>query len=306
MTARITPTSVEGVKPTMDLRAIGLSAALGSAASWAVGSILFTQLGKHISSLAMTLAKGVVSVALLGLALVLAGYENVDQQALLLLILSGLLGIALGDTFFFEALQDLGPHALVLLLMLGQVLTVVLAVVFLGETPTMTAWFGIVLVILGIGIVLFTKLSGKASGLRGIAFGLLSVLCMSLSILIAKQGLDSVSALQGTFIRMLAGTTGMLLFGTTTRRLAVWVVPFRDLKLVGHFLIAVCVVTFGGFWLSLVAIKYVDVAIANTLNSTEPLFILPLAAIFLKEKVTLKAVVGTVIASLGIVLICTS
>lgn len=290
----------------MDLRAIGLTAALASAASWAVGSILFTQLGKHISSLAMTLAKGVISVVLLGLALVLTGYENMNQQDLLLLILSGLLGIALGDTFFFEALQDLGPHALVLLLMLGQVLTVVLAVVFLGETPTMAVWLGIVLVTLGIGIVLYTKLAGEkqASGLRGIAFGLLSVLCMSVSILIAKQGLNSVSALQGTFIRMLSGTTGMLLFGTMTRRLAVWVVPFRDLKLVGHFLVAVCVVTFGGFWLSLVAIKYVDVSIANTLNSTEPLFILPLAAIFLKEKVTLKAVAGTVIALLGIVSLC--
>jgi len=69
-------------------------------------------------------------------------------------------------------------------------------------------------------------------------------------------------------------------------------------------IISVAVITFGGFWLSLVAIKYIDVSIANTLNSTEPLFVLPLAVIFLKEKVTLSAIVGTFITVIGIVLLC--
>lgn len=290
----------------MDLRAIGITAALGSAASWAVGSILFKRLGESISPLAMTLAKGAVSVVLLALTLVFTGYQGVEPQPLLLLILSGLLGIALGDTFFFEALQDLGPHALVLLMMLGQVFTVILAVLFLGETPTLYVWFGIVLVVLGIGIVLSANLSGEKQALkwRGIAFGLLSVLCMSVSIIIAKKGLESISTIQATFIRMLSGTVGILFFGMATRRLVRWAIPFKDPKLLWFFLVSVCVVTFGGFWLSLVAIKYVDVAIANTLNSTEPLFILPLGAIFLKEKIGFRAVVGTGITTAGIVFLC--
>lgn len=292
----------------MDYKVIGISAALCSAASWAVGSILFKRLGESISSLAMTLAKGGVSVVLLALMLALVGYQGMEQQSLLLLILSGVLGITLGDTFFFEALQDLGPHTLVLLLMLGQVFTVILAVIFLGETPTPEVWVGIVMVVLGIGIVLHAKLSGgwQVSGLRGIAFGLLSVLCMSVSIIVAKQGLESVSALQATFIRMLSGTTGMFFFGMATQRLGRWMATFNDLKLAGSFLLAVCVVTFGGFWLSLVAIKYVDVSIANTLSSTEPLFILPLAAIYLKERVSLRALIGTVITVGGIVILCAS
>lgn len=230
-----------------------------------------------------------------------------EWQPLWLLVWSGLLGIALGDTFFFEALQGLGPHAVVLLLMLGQVLTVVLAVVFLGETPTPTTWFGIVLVVSGVGIVLYAKFWGEqgTSRGRGIMFGLLSVLCMSVSTIIAKQGLGSVSAIQATFIRMLSGTAGMLLLGVGAGQVKGWMEPFADSKLAGHFIVAVCVVTFGGFWLSLVAIKYVEVSIANTLISTEPLFILPLAAIFLKEKITLPALVGTMSTIPGIFLLCT-
>lgn len=120
-----------------------------------------------------------------------------------------------------------------------------------------------------------------------------------------QEGLESISAIQATFIRMLSGTLGMLLFGTATRRLGRWAMPFKDPNLACLFLASVCVVTFG-VWLSLVAIKYVDVSIANTLNSTEPLFILPLTAIFLKEKIAFRAVVGTFITTVGIVFLCAS
>ncbi|AKG22936.1 DMT family transporter [Calothrix sp. 336/3] len=291
----------------MDAKVIGITAALASSASWAIGSILFKRLGESISPLAMTLAKGSVSVILLGLTLSITGYSGVNRESLVLLIISGLLGISLGDTFFFEALQNLGPHALVILLMLGEVITAMLAVIFLGEMPTPTVWLGIFLVILGVAIVIFPKLSGEqqASSTRGIIFGLLSVLCMSVSIIFAKQGLSSLSTIQATFIRMAAGTAGMLCFGTLTNRLGSWAVPFKDRNIIYLFIISVSIVTFGGFWLSLVAIKYVNVAVANTLNSIEPLFVMPLAAIFLKEKFSTQALWGTIVTTFGIVLICT-
>ncbi len=290
----------------MDLRLVGIAAALGSAASWAVGSVLFQRLGEHLSPLAMTLAKGIVSVVLLALAVLLNGYEKINQTDLLLLIFSGLLGIALGDTFFFQALQDLGAHALVILGMFGQVLTVFLAVLFLGENPTPTQWTGIVFVILGVSAVLFSKIVQEKtdSRLKGILFGLASVMCMSVSLIIAKEGLESVSTIQATLVRMLSGTTGMLFFGMATQKIRRWMLPFQNWRLVLSFLISVCVITFGGFWLSLVAIKYVDVAIAHTLNSTEPLFVLPLAVIFLKEKITLRAILGTIVTTTGVVFLC--
>lgn len=290
----------------MDSWLLGTTAALGSAASWAMGAILFKQLGERLSSPAMTWAKGVISVALLAAVLALTGYEPMEWRPLLLLAWSGLLGIALGDTFFFEALRGLGPHAVVLLLLLGQAFTVALAVMLLGETPSPTAWFGIALVMAGVGIVLYARLAGERgpSHWRGVLFGLLSVMCMSCSIIVAKQALASVSAIQATFVRMLAGAVGMLVLGLGVGQIKTWLKPFADWKLAGGFTAAVCVITFGGFWLSLVAIKHLDVAIANTLISTEPLFVLPLAALLLKEKITLPALMGTVSTIPGIFLIC--
>jgi drug/metabolite transporter (DMT)-like permease len=291
----------------VDLRIVGMAAALGSAASWAIGSILFKRLGEHLQPIAMTLAKGILSVGLLLIALLFTGVSNFSTTAALLLTASGLIGIALGDTFFFAALRRLSPHTLVILLMSGQVLTVLLAVIFLGDRLSLSQWGGIGLVILGIGIVVWEQSQEKSSW-QGILFGLLAVACMSVSILLAKVALNETPAmadtLQATAIRMTAGTIGIGIFGWYSGNLQDWTEPFRDRQLFRRFGVAVAVVTFGGFWLSLLAVKYVEVSIASTLNATEPLFVLPLAAIFLKEPVTKRALLGTAIALLGILPLC--
>lgn len=287
-----------------DLNALGALAALGSAASWAIGAFLFKALGEVLSPLAMTLAKGGCSLVLLGGVMALAGAGPLEGRSLAILAASGLLGIALGDTFFFQALQGLGPQPLLVLAVLGQVLTIVLAVLCLGEAPVFGTWIGISLVTAGVAIVLHGTLVGAegTTKLRGVAFGLLAVVCMSASSVVAKAGLGEHSdTIQATFVRMLAGTVGVFGFGMTTRRLSAWVVPFRDWRLVVRFVISVCVVTFGGFWLGIVAFKYTSVAVASTLTSTEPVFALVLAAVLFRERVTVPAVAGTVLTLLGVV-----
>jgi hypothetical protein len=286
--------------------AIGIAAGLGSAASWALGAILFKRIGENMSPLAMTLLKSLLSVVLLGAALIFTGWVRPTEYDLWLLVASGLIGIALGDTLFFAALQHLGPQTLVVLMMVGQVLTAVLALVFLGERPPWTAWAGMGCVLAGVGVVLWSNLGGERqpSRLRGITLGLLATLCMSVSIIMAKPAMGEMSALQATFLRMAAGAGGIVLLGIATRQLGAWAGSCRKERLAGQFFAAVCVVTFGGFWLSLLANQKIEVAIANTLISLEPVFVLPLAAIFLKEKITRPQILGTIIALAGAIVLC--
>lgn len=290
------------------MKIVGIAAALASALSWAMGAVLLKTVGDGISSLAMTLAKGAISVVLIGVVLALSGFAPMGRDALILLSLSGVLGIALSDTCFFEALKYLGPLPLVLMMLLGQVVTVVLAVLVLAERPSPAAWTGIVLVVSGVGVVLTANLSGagRAARLRGIAYGTISLLSMAVSTVVAKKALADVSAMQATLVRMAAGTLGIFLLGGATGRLGAWMNPFTERRVAVRFFVAVCIVTFGGFWLSLLAIKSLDVSTANTLIATEPVFVLPLAAIFLRETITRRAVAGTVVAAAGTVLLCLS
>jgi drug/metabolite transporter (DMT)-like permease len=291
----------------MEPKLIGMGAALGSAASWAIGSILFKRIGESVSPFGMTLVKGSVSILLLGAVLMITGYGDVPTNSLLLLCLSGVLGIAIADTLFFAALQDIGPIPLVVFFMMGQLLTALLAIFFLHEMPSIREWIGIILTLSGICTVLGSKISGddttRRSGIRGIILGGLSMIAMSSSTIIAKPALMNISTLSATFLRMVAGTIGVLLFGIASGRIQQWLSPVRDMQMMLRFFFSVCTVTFGGFWLSLVAIKYVDVAVASALSATEPLFIIPFAILIFKERVSFAEIIGAVLASGGIILI---
>jgi drug/metabolite transporter (DMT)-like permease len=125
---------------------------------------------------------------------------------------------------------------------------------------------------------------------------------MAVSVIIAKEALERTDSMEAAFVRMLAGTVGIFLFAQATRQMDSSLKNLLDLRFAALFVLSVFVVTFGGFWLSLVAIEKTEVSIANTLNSTEPLFVLPIAAFALKEVITVWVVVGSVLAVVGIAL----
>lgn len=293
----------------MNNHLIGVGAALGSSVSWALGTILFKGVGAEFSSMAMTFIKSFAGTLILFVFLCLVGRTTPQSDALGWLALSGLLGISAGDTFFFAALQRLGAHQLIIIMMLGPAITVLMAVLLLGELPSILAWLGIILVLVGVSLTLFgdgRRSEQTATTQTGIVFGLLCIVSMAISIIVAKLGLRQVSALEGTFLRMVFGFAGMLLLGLFQRKIGSWLYPLRKGGLQGRFALAVIVVTLGGFWLSLVAIKYLDVSIANTLIATEPLFALPLAVIWLGERPSRLAVTGACVAFPGALLLALS
>jgi drug/metabolite transporter (DMT)-like permease len=286
---------------------LGSAAALLSAAAWALSSILFRRLGDEASPLGMNLGKCIIGSVALGAIILFVGIHPVPVRDFVFLGLSGLLGIALGDTLFFTALMSLGPRLALLLGALGPVFTVIMAVIFLRERPSLLAWTGMVTTIAGINWAMWESVPQEAEGrshrLTAIKYGVLSIFCNAAGIILAKVGVSSVSALDGTFIRFLCGMIGLLIVGGSSGQLKTWLTPFADRRTIKLLLSAVFVAIFGGFWLFLVALKHIDASIAVVLNETTPLFVLPLAFFMLKEKISLRSVIGAAIAVSGVVLI---
>ena len=286
--------------------AVGVCAALASAASWAVGTILFKGIGERFPASAMTLVKSLLSVLLLAFCLILVGWTRVPFSSLGWLTLSGLIGIAAGDTCFFAALRLLPVHQLIVLMMLAPGITLIMAILFLNETPSPIGWLGIALVLSGVALTLGADLrwgSSQGRAPTGLVFGILSILCMGLSVIIAKVGLNAVPALEATFLRMAAGLAGMFIVAAAKRQVFSWLEPLRGEGLRWRFALAVAVVTFGGFWLALFSVKRLDVSIANTLLATEPLFALPLSVFWLRERPVALAWSGAAIAFPGALLL---
>jgi len=280
---------------------LGVLAALGTAFSWALATILFKRMTGRIQPLALNLVKSLLSVILLGGALLFAGPSELEARTLGLLLLSGLLGITLGDTLFFAALRLLDAHVLVLLTTIGQVLTIVLAMLLFTERPSLLEYLGIALVLLGVYLVASPAHSGggQARSTRGLTLGLMAMGCMVAATLLAKQGLEQASPLQATFLRMAAGTAGLLLWATLGSKLRPALSPLADLRLLQAILPIVVLSTLGGFWLYHIAFKHLDASLATTLCALEPVFALPLARLVLRERITSRCWCGALLALVG-------
>ena len=287
---------------------IGIYSALLSAASWALGAILFKKISENVSPFGMTLAKGLIGTLLLGLVYYIEGVSALPAQVLILLFISGIIGISIGDTLFFASLRNLGPKMQVILFMFGQIITAIFGIIIFKEYPTTIQYAGISLTLLGVASVLWTKIRSSSesisTNIRGVIYGLLSMFLFSFSLVLVKGAMAEVSTIGATFYRILAGTVGMMIFGLFGNHVKDWVKPFKgDLKIISFFIMSVTIVMFGGFWLSLVAIKYVNIGVASALNATEPLFVLPLAYFIMKEKIEKIEIFGAICTVIGVFLL---
>jgi len=287
---------------------IGIYSALLSAASWALGAILFKKISENISPFGMTLAKGLIGCVLLGIVYYIEGISMLPTNVLIILFVSGVIGISVGDTLFFASLRNLGPKTQVILFMFGQVITAILGIVIFMEYPTPVQYAGISLTLIGVSSVLWTKIYSSSSNIstsiKGVVYGLLAMILFSLSLILVKSVMDEISTIGATFYRILSGTVGIMAFGLFGNQIKDWVTPFKgDIKMILFFVMSVTIVMFGGFWLSLVAIKYINIGVASALNATEPLFVLPFAYFIMKEKIEKIEIFGAVCSVMGIFLL---
>jgi drug/metabolite transporter (DMT)-like permease len=298
---------------------IGGIAALISALLWAISAIIFRNLGKSIPPVELNLVKGCLAVGLMLVTTLL-----LREQALVmpittigLLIISGIVGVGMGDTAYFESLNHLGSRFALLLGMLAPPMTGALAWVFMGETISHSGWLGIVITIAGIAWVITeeqaTEENVKINYKKGIQFAVIAALAQAIGAVISRYAMTApgvtISALQTSIIRLLAGIIYLAVLILLSKKSAfLWL---RKDEAGGHtstwkLLRMVAVVgllgTYTAVWLQQVSIQFAPVAIAQTLLSTSPLFILPIIALR-GEKLSFRAVGGVVVSLVGIVLL---
>lgn len=282
----------------------GIVAAIASAASWAFGTLMFDRLGRHVSPAGTTFIKGSLSIVFMALLTFFCnGFASIRSIECVYLAISGIIGIAVGDTLFFKSLRDLGPKVQVLFFMLGQVMTMILSFVFLGEILSVTEYIGALILLMGVMVVIWDKQEEHPNKTRGIIYGMLSILCFSASSIIIKYSIDEIDVISATFYRMFFGTIGVLFVGVSSQKINSWIAPLKDIKILSLFVLNVLVITFGGFLLSTMAIKYISVSLASVLSTTEPIFVLLFAYLINHDVATKRELLGATITILGLLIV---
>lgn len=283
---------------------LGIIAAIVSAASWACGTLIFDRLGRHVPPVGITFIKGALSIILLAiLTMLFGGFESANTEECMYLAVSGIIGIAIGDTLFFKSLSDLGPKVQVLYFMLGQIMTMLLSFLFLGELLSITEYIGAIILLLGIMIVIWGKQEEHPNKTRGIIYGFLSILCFSISSVIVKYAIADFDVISATFYRMFFGTIGVLFLGVSSSKLKNWIQPLKQVRIFALFVFNVFVITVGGFLMSMYAIKNISVSLASVLSTTEPVFVLIFAYLINNDKATRRELIGSSVAILGLMIV---
>jgi drug/metabolite transporter (DMT)-like permease len=299
---------------------MGELAALGGAFLWAVASVIYTRVGRAVGPAEMNLLKNVVALAMLGLTLLFVGQALPDAAgpAVALLLLSGVVGIGLGDTAYFETLNAVGPRRALLLETLAPPLAALLALVFLGERLHPGAWLGIAVTVVGVIWVITERAPQAGSGTareaaavaggrlrRGLLFGLLAALAQAGGAVLSRAAFleADVSSLWSAFLRLAAGAVVLGPWLALTRcRVGGWLRQPGAAALGGRLLAAITLGTYLALWLQQVSLKLTLAGVAQTLFATSPLFVLPFAA-WQGERISLRAALGAGLALGGVALL---
>jgi len=283
---------------------LGEVASLAAALCWAVGLNLFSRDVRGIGPRPVNLFKGMIGSTMVVVCLAVVGWRPAPLRDQAFVALSGVVGLAVGDSLLFTALRTLGAHRTALFAGLGPVLTAIGGALFLGEFLGGQQLAGVLAATAGVALVVHFRPHGEEPSVtgRGLLLAGAAALCQASGTLLAKRGLQGeMEVLPSTAIRILAGTAMLALFGLFRGDLGPDLKRLVERGPLLRLIRAAFIGTFLGIGLMQLGIAHTESAVASALHSTTPLFTLPIAIVVLRERVGGGAILGSLLAVGGIV-----
>ena len=297
---------------------LGLLAATLAAFLWSIATVLWRRVGRIMPPVRINLVKGITATVMLGGVVAWQAARDGDNPLALppglmvIMIASGVIGLAGGDTCFFAALNRLGARRTLLMFMLSPALTALLAWPLLGQSLSLLQGLGIALTCGGIAWVIAERTTGPSDGkvdTLGLSFAIGAAVCQAVGSLMSRHVFDQVDygAAPSALVRIIAGTVAVAFLlpldkylrdpagngETRTATRQTWTT----------LAVAVLLGTVLGIWLQQTSFKLSDnVGVASTLLATSPLFVLPITAA-MGERVSIRAIIGASIGVLGIAIL---
>jgi drug/metabolite transporter (DMT)-like permease len=299
----------------VDRTLIGELAALATAACWAGTTVFFTLAGQRVGSNVVNLSRLALALAIMVTLNRLTGGEwlplSAGGERWAYLGISGVIGFALGDAALLQALLSLGPRLATLMMSLVPIITTVIAWVAFNEHLAPVDLAAVALTVGGVAWVVLERRPQEARAAPrgrfawGLAFGVIAALGQAVGLILSREGMrGDYPVIPANVIRILAGGAALWAFALATGRAghpwqAVREHPRAAWAIAGGTLVGPVT----GVMFSLLAVQLAPVGIASTLMALTPIMVLPLTATIFKERVSARALFGTVLAIVGVGLI---
>jgi drug/metabolite transporter (DMT)-like permease len=286
-------------------------AGLLTAMFWTVSALAFER---------ATIRVGTFSVNLIRLAigfvfLCILAYFNrglifpfdADFHTWFWLFMSGVVGFVIGDLFLFASYPIITSRIAMLVMTLAPPMAALLGWIVLGETMGKLSILGMVLVIIGISLAIWSKPSGDKKlklnfPMKGLFYAFMGTVGQASGLVLSKLGMRNYNPFAATQIRIIAGTIGFVVLIAVLNRWKNLGNALKNLKAMTSITIGSFFGPFLGVSFSLIAIQHTSTGIAATLMSIVPVLIILPAILIYKQKVSVKEVIGAALSVCGVVL----
>ncbi len=288
---------------------IGIISAFGAAISWTYACFIWRSQTEKYQSVDINLVKNIIAFLIFLPAFVDISISN-DLKSIFTLLLSGVIGIGLGDTFYLKSLQIIGTRRTLSIETLSPLLAALSGEIFINENLALRSYLGIIIISVSLFILLRRRTNLVVNNSTKITeqnkliiyiFPLISILCAVLGGLLSRMVFleSDLSPFQTTEIRLL----GAIIFLITIKNFRVnFFLNKLDNNEQKRFLLSIFLGTNLGILLQQIVFKTLPLGIGWTLLSTSPLISLFFAT---KEEgqITKGIIFFTTLLFLGLCLI---
>ena len=291
----------------------GQVTALLTSVCWAFTSVMFTKAGRRLGSpIVNHMRLWIAFIALCVIHTLVFGSPfpfDIESHRFFYLGVSGVVGYVFGDGLLIESFLIIGPRLAMLLMLLAPVFSAFLAWVLLGEVPSSLEIMGILVTIVGIAWVVTEKApslnsatSKKSPGyVVGIALGIGGAVGQAVGLLLSRIGLEGgYSTISANQVRVTCAALVLGLFYWQQKKIHTHVAKLKDKRTLVEIASGALTGQVLGVILSLEAIAHTHIGTASALMSLSPILLIPVSYLIFKEKISARAIIGTIVALLGV------
>lgn len=283
---------------------LGKVSALAASLCWAIGPLVAYRGVEVLGTFRFAQARFLVAtVGLFALAAANGVLPSLSTPGLPLLIMSGVIGIAIGEAALFQAVYLLGPRRASLLYVLNAPIVAVLGSSIFHERISALSMLGVVAVFAGVMTAIYYRNPHEADTRsnallrRGFGCALLAALCQAVGVLLVKGALVSVDPIEAATVRTLAAAIAFIPLFVVFRERG-GNISGSDMRYVGY---SAVISTIGGMTFSLFALAHTNIAYAAVLSSLSPVILILILRTVKAQRFPAGAWVGTVLAVIGVV-----
>ncbi|QQS36693.1 MAG: DMT family transporter [Ignavibacteriales bacterium] len=290
---------------------LGELSALATAFLWSGTSLAFSSAAEKTGSLQLNINRMIMaSVLLISTILIMNFSFNLSSSQYTNLIISGVIGLVIGDSFLFKGYRYIGARISMLLMALSPAMSTLLAYIFLGERISFLGLIGIFVTLGGIALVVLGKETDPNAKYKittvGLFFGFMGALGQSAGLIFAKFAFEEgdINGFVATFVRVFSSILILLPAALLIKRYKNPIRLYSNNKSAfGATLLGTILGPYLGITCSLIAVANTKVGIAATLMSTMPIIMLPMLRYIYKEKLDWRAYTGAVLAVAGVAML---